>query len=114
MSLCLGVCRERAFLGALAVLGGGAFAYMAGPGLLIIGSFSSNVLILQGMDGGHNFRNSLSLPFKCFDPIGDSMESMGGGRHFLNSLSPSCPRGQSSPSQVLWKYLILLEQLQQV
>ena len=40
------VCRERAFLGALAVLGGGAFAYMAGPGLLIIGWFSSNVLIL--------------------------------------------------------------------
>ena len=40
------VCRERAFSGALAVLGGGAFAYMAGPGLLIIGSFSSNVLIL--------------------------------------------------------------------
>ena len=39
-------CRERAFLGALAVLGGGAFAYMAGPGLLIIGSFSSNILIL--------------------------------------------------------------------
>ena len=40
------VCRERAFLGALAVLGGGAFAYMAGPGLLIIGSFSSNILML--------------------------------------------------------------------
>ena len=28
---------QRKYLGALAVLGGGAFAYMAGPGLLIIG-----------------------------------------------------------------------------
>ena len=28
---------RRTHLGALAVLGGGAFAYMAGPGLLIIG-----------------------------------------------------------------------------
>ena len=40
-------CVEKEFFsGALAVLGGGAFAYMAGPGLLIIGSFSSNVLML--------------------------------------------------------------------
>ena len=70
---------------------------------------------MESLDGGHNFRNSLSLPFKCFDPIGDSMESRGGGRHFRNSLSPcSCPRGQSSPPQVLWRFLILLEQLQQV
>ena len=37
---------KKLFSGALAVLGGGAFAYMAGPGLLIIGSFSSNILIL--------------------------------------------------------------------
>ena len=37
---------KELLLGALAVLGGGAFAYMAGPGLLIIGSFSSNILIL--------------------------------------------------------------------
>ena len=66
---------------------------------------------MESLDGGHNFRNSLS---PCFDPIGDSMESMGGGRHFRNSLSPSCPRGQSSPPQVLWRFLILLEQLQQV
>ena len=28
---------SRHYSGALAVLGGGAFAYMAGPGLLIIG-----------------------------------------------------------------------------
>ena len=33
---CLHVMR-RNYSGALAVLGGGAFAYMAGPGLLIIG-----------------------------------------------------------------------------
>ena len=45
MSLWVYVEKEL-FSGALAVLGGGAFAYMAGPGLLIIGSFSSNVLIL--------------------------------------------------------------------
>ena len=28
---------QRNYSGALAVLGGGAFAYMAGPGLLVIG-----------------------------------------------------------------------------
>ena len=44
---------------------------------------------MESLDGGHNFRNSLSLPFKCFDTIRD-LESMDDGRHFRNSLS-SCP-----------------------